>query len=136
MEKLALNEREKRNAEVQNFVDALRDALDLDPLHCADFMHMPPLFGTWFIDPPYEFNYQYRSKTLIDYSKLGQLVAALPGQQIVCEAVCQKTGKIPTWLPFVHFGSRITSRRKSTNNHHSKELLWAFPPQPLVSQAP
>ena len=83
-----------------------------------------PPTATWFVDPPYEFNYQYRSKSPVDYSKLGQIVAALPGQQIVCEAVCPKTGRVPAWLPFVRFEDRITSRRKSTNNHHSKELLW------------
>lgn len=79
---------------------------------------------TWFIDPPYEFNYQYRQTPLPNYAELGRLAAALPGHTIVCEAVCTKTGKIPTWLPFRRFGERITSRRKATNNHHSKELIW------------
>jgi len=86
-----------------------------------------PPTATWFIDPPYEFNYKYRSKYPVDYLRLGQIVSALPGQQIVCEAVCPKTGRVPDWLPFAHFGNRITSRRKSTNNHHSKELLWSKP---------
>lgn len=80
--------------------------------------------STWFIDPPYEFNYQYRNRSRIDYERLARLCRQLRGQVIVCEAVCQKTGKVPVWLPFEFFGSRITSRRKKENNHHSKELLW------------
>jgi hypothetical protein len=81
--------------------------------------------ATWFIDPPYQYNYQY-GKRPIDYEALGKLVdrCAERGQVIVCEAVCPKTGRVPTWLPFKHFGDRITSRRKPTNNHHSKELIW------------
>jgi hypothetical protein len=82
--------------------------------------------ATWFIDPPYQFNYGYRSPPL-DYKSLSEMVSALHGQIIVCEAVCQKTDRVPTWLPFTFFGSRITSRRKKENNHHSKELLWHRP---------
>jgi hypothetical protein len=79
--------------------------------------------ATWMIDPPYQYNYQYRGAPL-DYKALAKDVRALRGQVIVCEAVCQKTGAVPTWLPFEFFGSRITSRRKPGENHHSKELLW------------
>ena len=79
--------------------------------------------ATWVIDPPYQFNYQYRMQP-VDYTALARGIRALRGQVIVCEAVCQKTGAVPTWLPFKFFGSRITSRRKAGNNHHSKELIW------------
>ena len=78
---------------------------------------------TWMIDPPYQYNYQYRGAPL-DYKALAKRIRAALGQRIVCEAVCQKTGLVPSWLPFKHFGSRITSRRKAGNNHHSKELIW------------
>lgn len=83
-----------------------------------------PKQSTWFIDPPYQFNYKYKSAEL-DYLRLGKAIISLPGQVIVCEAVCQKTSQAPTWLPFTLFGSRITSRRKLSQNHHSKELLWS-----------
>src|SRR4029077_1728061 len=79
--------------------------------------------STWMIDPPYQYNYQYRSKPL-DYKALAARLLSLRGQVIVCEAICQKTDSSPTWLPFTFFGSRITSRRKAGNNHHSKELIW------------
>lgn len=79
--------------------------------------------ATWFLDPPYQYNYNYGQPPL-DYGELGALVQAKSGQKIVCEALCQKTGATPNWLPFFSFGERITSRRKVGNNHHSKELLW------------
>ncbi len=79
--------------------------------------------ATWFFDPPYQYNYQYRSDP-IDYDRLATLIKSRLGQKIVCEAVCQKTKKVPTWLPFEFFGDRITSRRKVGENHHSKELIW------------
>lgn len=79
--------------------------------------------ATRFIDPPYQHNYKYRSPP-IDYSSLGALVSQLPGQTIVCEAVCPKTGAVPDWLPFEPFGKSVTSRRKSTQSHHSKEMIW------------
>lgn len=79
--------------------------------------------ATWFVDPPYQMNYQYRSKP-IDYTNLATQVNKLNGQIIVCEAECTKTGKLPDWLEFKPFRNTVTSRRKSTNNHHSKELIY------------
>jgi site-specific DNA-adenine methylase len=79
--------------------------------------------ATWFIDPPYENNYKY-SGWNVDYSTLAGLVKGLQGHVIVCEATCPKTGKFPSWLPFEDFRSTVTSRRKSTQNHHSRELIY------------
>lgn len=78
---------------------------------------------TWFIDPPYQYNYNY-GKPAIDYKTLSNRILAVKGQKIVCEAICPTTGQIPTWLPFQFWANRITSRRKVSNNHHSKEVLW------------
>jgi hypothetical protein len=78
---------------------------------------------TWFVDPPYQFNYQYRSEPL-EYSDLASRIHNLRGQVIVCEAICQKTGERPTWLPFVDFRRTVTSRRKADANHHSRELVY------------
>jgi hypothetical protein len=79
--------------------------------------------ATWLVDPPYQYNYQYKSKPL-DYQELGILIQKQSGQKIVCEAICPRTGAVPDWLPFTFFGERVTSRRKADNNHHSKELIW------------
>ena len=81
--------------------------------------------GTYFIDPPYFYNYRYRFADF-DYRALTYDISVIPkkSQIIVCEAACQKTGKIPRWLKFKPFASRITSRRKKTENHHSKEYLF------------
>lgn len=89
---------------------------------CYAFAHSSTP-ATYFVDPPYQYNYQYRQKP-IDYGHLAELIQQLNGQKIVCEAVCPKTDRVPTWLPFEFWGSRITSRRKAENNHHSKELIW------------
>lgn len=80
--------------------------------------------STWFVDPMYQHNYQYNAKQGHDYDELACLVQALPGQVVVCEAMCPKTGKVPDWLPFRHFDRRVTSRRKANQNHHSHELIW------------
>jgi hypothetical protein len=83
--------------------------------------------GTYFIDPPYIYNYRYGFKEEdFDHAGLAQKIAMIPSpsQIIVCEAACQKTGRVPEYLPFKPFGSRITSRRKKTENHHSKEYLY------------
>ena len=79
--------------------------------------------ATWFIDPPYQYNYAYRGAPL-DYAALAASVNALIGQVIACEAICPKTGKTPNYLPFEFWQSRVTSRRQAHENHHSKELLW------------
>jgi hypothetical protein len=38
--------------------------------------------------------------------------------------MCPKTQRVPDYLPFAPFGLRVTSRRKKTENHHSKEYLY------------
>jgi len=87
----------------------------------------PDQVGTYFIDPPYIYNYRYRFKKVgFDHKALVEKIAMIPsGSQIIaCEAACQKTGKVPDYLPFSPFASRITSRRKTHNNHHSSEYLY------------
>lgn len=94
------------------------------------FLSEPPTLGpgyTYFIDPPYQYNYQYGIKGF-DWASLGSKILSTPGSQfIVCEAMCPKTGRLPDWLPFVHFRRQVTSRRKARNNHHSAELLYTCP---------
>lgn len=82
--------------------------------------------ATWFIDPPYEFNYRYGSSDM-DYWEFGRDIQRLKGQVIACEAVCPKSGAIPNYLPFIDFRKTVTSRRKATNNHHSRELIYSTP---------
>ena len=79
--------------------------------------------ATWFIDPPYQFNYQYRQAP-ISYYDLSVKALQCRGQVIVCEAACPKTQVVPNYLPFEFFGNRVTSRRKIGENHHSRELIW------------
>lgn len=82
---------------------------------------------TWFIDPPYFFNYRYRADLpKFDHQLLNSLEQTITreSQVIVCEAKCKKTGAIPDYLPFVESHSSVTSRRKATQSHHSSEVIY------------
>lgn len=83
--------------------------------------------ATWFIDPPYQYNYKYRLPFVENYKDFGQLILRQKGQIIACEAHCTKTGIAPAYLPFETFRDTVTSRRKAHQSHHSKELLFHRP---------
>jgi hypothetical protein len=88
--------------------------------------------ATYFIDPPYLYNYRYRFKKKdFSFEKLASDVKNIPvsSQVIVCEAVCPKTGQTPDYLPFVYFGDRVTSRRKASQSHHSREMIYVRKPK-------
>ena len=101
-------------AEAVKHWDVARDGLEVIRI-CTQAV-------TWFVDPMYQYNYQYRQPP-IDYALLAARLRDARGQKIVCEAVCPKTGKVPDWLPFVPWAERVTSRRKANQSHHSKELI-------------
>ncbi len=83
---------------------------------------------TWFIDPPYEYNYKYRMRYPINYHRMGRNIRQLKGQIIVCEALHPKSGQYPKWLPFETWEKRITSRRKEGDHKYSSEMLWTNQP--------
>lgn len=82
--------------------------------------------GTYYFDPPYQYNYRYRFKEAFDYLQMVSNISLISkgSRVIVCEAICPKTGAIPTYLPFSASHQQVTSRRKQSQNHHSKELIW------------
>ena len=84
--------------------------------------------GTYFLDPPYFYNYQYRfpESQRFDHGEMVGLIGRAPSGSriIVTEAACPKTGAVSDYLPFKPSHRQVTSRRKKTNNHHSNELLW------------
>lgn len=81
--------------------------------------------ATFMIDPPYQYNYQYGQKGF-DYTALVSNISKLPAGSLIIasEAVCPKTGQIPDYLPFAPSHRQVTSRRKSTQSHHSRELVY------------
>lgn len=91
--------------------------------------------ATWFVDPPYFYNYRY-SRTLpaFDFDELAARVRGIPKNSlvIVCEAACKKTRAIPNYLPFEPSHQSVTSRRKSSQSHHSSEALYVRRPEPTL----
>lgn len=77
---------------------------------------------TWFVDPPYLYNYRYRQPA-IDYAELAHGCLSANGLVIACEAVCPKTGAVPDYLPFQPWADRINSRRGAGHRSYSKELI-------------
>jgi hypothetical protein len=81
---------------------------------------------TYFLDPPYLYNYRYRDGKAFDFEEYARKVNAIPAasQVIACEGSCPKTGAQPTYLPFKPSHRQVTSRRKATQHHHSEELIY------------
>lgn len=82
--------------------------------------------STWFIDPVYLFNYRYRNGADFDHSAVAQLVGSIAQDSlvIVCEAAEKSTGRLPDYLPFVASHQSVTSRRKASQSHHSREAIF------------
>lgn len=82
--------------------------------------------ATWFIDPPYQHNYRYRKGLPdFDHHALGDVIRRMSwsAQIICCEAV-GKDGAEPDYLPFQPSHKQVTSRRKASQSHHSRELVF------------
>lgn len=81
--------------------------------------------GTYMCDPPYFYNYRYGIKDFDFQSYVANVGRVPEGSLIICcEAVESKINRVPDYLPFTPSHSQVTSRRKKTNNHHSKELVY------------
>lgn len=82
--------------------------------------------GTYFVDPPYQFNYTYGCKNF-DHRGLANSIRKLlfdtHSHVIACEAACPKTGKVPTYLNFKRNHRSVTSRRATHGHHHSDECI-------------
>lgn len=93
-------------------------------VHTAEFLDVA---ATWFVDPPYQYNYKYRAELMpFDYGQLERFIQTInkDSQVTVCEAKCPKTGAVPDYLPFVANHRSVTSRRKTHQSHHSNELIY------------
>lgn len=81
----------------------------------------------WFIDPPYLYNYRYRSNLPdFDYSAFSSFVNTINKDStvVVCEATRKSDGAVPDYLPFNHSHRSVTSRRKKEQSHHSNEVIY------------
>jgi hypothetical protein len=86
---------------------------------------------TWFIDPPYLYNYRYRKGLPdFDYDALSSLVQTIHSESLIiaCEAARRSDGAIPDYLNFKPSHRSVTSRRKPSQSHHSNELTYVRRP--------
>lgn len=112
-------------ARVAEEVHAVKHWLLDSGLHTDGWANSEP--ATWMIDPPYLYNYRYsRALPEFDFSALARNVRSIQEGSlvIVCEAACKKTGHIPSYLPFCPSHESVTSRRKTSQSHHSREALY------------
>jgi hypothetical protein len=90
--------------------------------------------GTWFVDPPYFWNYRYNERAIgrFEHRDVASLVQMIDRRSlvIVCEAARRSDGQVPDYLPFIRSHSSVTSRRKSTQSHHSNECVFIREPAP------
>ncbi len=89
----------------------------------GDYTDAVNVESSWFVDPPYQHQghrYLYGSAT-IDYTALGQWVAARKGQTLVCEAAPAD------WLPF-----KPVYALNSLANTLGTELVWESDPDPTL----
>ena len=86
--------------------------------------------ATWFVDPPYLYNYRYLAKVPFDYTTLSKLPEKVSDKSLLifCEALEKGTGKIPNYLPFVRSHRSITSVRKKIKTTYSDELIYVRHP--------
>lgn len=84
-----------------------------------DYLALPDIEATWFVDPPYdnEAGRRYRTSGGIDYQVLAEWCKSRKGQVIVCE------GESANWLPF-----RPLMERQGIRSRYQKsramELVW------------
>lgn len=87
----------------------------------------------WFIDPPYLYNYRYRSSLgNFNYASLQSFVETINNKSkvVVCEAARKSDGLIPDYFAFNPSHRSVTSRRKETQSHHSSEVIYIREPYP------
>lgn len=112
---------ENTRARVAEEVYAIRHWQLAPPI---DLIDLP---STWFVDPPYLYNYRYRKGLPdFDYDALSSFVQTVHSSSlvIVCEASRKSDGAAPGYLNFQPSHRSVTSRRKPSQSHHSNELIY------------
>lgn len=74
----------------------------------CDYLQIPDIHGTHFIDPPYQTNKKRYPADVFDYPALANWCRQRNGQTIVCE------NSAANWLPFEHLYTQKHSNGKKT----------------------
>jgi site-specific DNA-adenine methylase len=78
-----------------------------------DYLNLPDIEATWYIDPPYMFGGNRYIENKIDYKQLSEWCLSRKGQVIVCE-----NNKCNNWLPFKPLCTLHGSK------HKTEEVIW------------
>ena len=79
----------------------------------GDYLQLPNIECTWFIDPPYESSGHLYTHSTIDFRVLAEWCKSRTGQVIVCE-----NSRSEQWLPFEPLEAVVGQARKSV------EYIW------------
>jgi site-specific DNA-adenine methylase len=77
-----------------------------------NYLDLPNIEATWFIDPPYQFGGKYYAKNNINYRELAEWCKSRKGQVIVCE------NSKANWLPFKPL------IELQGQKHRTSEVIW------------
>ena len=77
-----------------------------------DYLNLPNIEATWFIDPPYQHGGKYYVENCINYKELAEWCKTRNGQVIVCE------NSKADWLPF------IPLKEMRGQKHTTTEVIW------------
>ena len=77
-----------------------------------DYLELPDIEATWFIDPPYQNGGDRYIKKDIDYNKLAEWCLSRKGQVIVCE------NSSADWMPFKPLKELYGQKKKTL------EVIW------------
>jgi len=78
----------------------------------GDYLDIPNIEATWFVDPPYESGGEHYVVNDVDYQELSEWCRTRKGQVIVCENSSAK------WMDFKPIVTNVGQRKKTT------EVFW------------
>lgn len=104
------NEIERTKRRIMGYLHSIRHW----EVMSVDYMQLPNIEATWFVDPPYQHGGHRYIENNIDYTQLAEWCLTRRGQVIVCE------NEGADWLPFQSLASMHGQR------HSSTEMIFTF----------
>jgi hypothetical protein len=86
-------------------------------IHSLDYLSLPDIEATWFIDPPYQEGGEHYPHHNINYNELAYWCKHRRGQVIVCE------NTKANWLPFSPLVEIVGQRAKTTEAIYTNNIM-------------